>query len=544
MYKGDINEGMRRLLTPTIANRFCALVPKEKAATLAARAEQAVIDELKKIGDEIWSHLQEQGTVGTNIDRERWDRQLQLFPQITWQTMAWEEGIEVEGNLKKLEELALQKIPKEDRDERNYRDGKLNPGFYWSAQYENANAAMAARRNTRDFDQFVTDEHQNGSKKEPLSGKEEQVGESGHGAMMNIKREFARQYLQPRIGFTEGQFNYAVRFDSTRDVSKKNRQPNNRYIAVLALDGDEMGKWLSGENTPMLIDQLSGKAKEYFKEKLGEIKCPVSPAYHLQFSEALSNFALHLAERVVREFDGQLIYAGGDDVLAMLPASYALECAEALRACFRGSDMPEELENRMRLALKDSGFVNAGLGYPLLVPGVNADVSCGIAVGHDSYPLQALVREAQAAEKRAKNGYDRSAFAVSLIKRGGETILWGGNWDDSSLPLYKSFGRLTDSEILSGRFPYALAGLLQPYRIEAKKEDGTPAVPASFKEVVLKEFDHVLEQQALERIKDGVRREFRDQARTYLDKVFETKHPEDFANLFLTSSFMNRQRGE
>lgn len=365
--------------------------------------------------------------------------------------------------------------------------------------------------------------------------------------MTHIKRHFAEKYLQSLTGFTEGQFGYENRFMSTQHLSKKNKQVNNRYIAVLALDGDEMGKWLSGEKTPAFLDQLSGKAREHFEEVLGKdckIRRSVSPAYHLQFSEALSNFALHLADRVVSAFDGQLVYAGGDDVLAMLPASYALECAEALRACFRGADMPEELNNRMQLALKDNGFVSAGEGYPLLVPGINADVSCGIAVGHDSYPLQALVREAQHAEKRAKNGYNRSAFAISLIKRGGETILWGGNWDDSALPLYKTFERLTENGTLSGRFPYALAGLLKPYKIEAKNDTNEPLVPLEFKNVIMKEFDHVLEQQRLMEIKEGDRREFRDQARTYLDKVFDQARPEDFMNLFLTSSFMNRERGE
>ena len=554
MYKVDINDGMRRLLTPTIPNRFCALVPEWRVAEIAGKAEDAIKSELRLIGDAVWGYLEKEGKVGTGVDKERWDKQLELFPQITWQAMPWENGIVAKGALKQLEDLALEVIPTQDRDGRNYKDGKLNAGFYWSAHFDTAINAMAGRRNLRDFEQFITDKHQAGTpknpssgKKDPISGKEEQVGQTGHGAIMNIKREFAEQYLQTRIGFTTGQFNYAMRFKSTQALSRKNKHDNNRYIAVLAMDGDEIGKWLSGEKTPRFIDQLSGKAVDYFNGLKGfdpEMKRAISPAYHLQFSEALSNFALHLVERVVRNFEGQLIYAGGDDVLAMLPASYALECAEALRACFRGKDMPVKLHNKLDLAIIHEGFVNADRGYPLLMPGAKADVSCGIAVGHDKYPLQALVHEAQNAEKRAKIGYGRSAFAVSLIKRGGETIQWGAKWNASALPLYKQFSELSDDKVFSGRFPYALAGLLKPYQLDAHDKEGEPIVSSGFKEVIEREFDHVLIQQCEGILADNEKKEFRGKAIAYLNHLFELGRPEDFANLFLTSTFMNRQRGE
>lgn len=224
IYKHEINEGVRKLLTPTIPNRFCALVPAEKASVLAQKAKSAIKDELKDIGANIWNHLRQKNMLGTDIDHERWNKQLDMFPQITWQTLAWEEQVDTEGDLNKLEKTAMELIPEEDRDKRNYKDGKLNPGFFWSAQYEAANKAFAGRRNTRNFEQFLTDAHQDGSVKDPLSGKEEQIGATGASAITNIKREFAWQYLQPRIGFTEGQFNYSLRFDSTRDLSQKNRQ--------------------------------------------------------------------------------------------------------------------------------------------------------------------------------------------------------------------------------------------------------------------------------------------------------------------------------
>jgi hypothetical protein len=64
------------------------------------------------------------------------------------------------------------------------------------------------------------------------------------------------------------------------------------------------------------------------------------------------------------------------------------------------------------------------------VPGPAADASVGIAVGHFTAPLQMLVREAKAAEKRAKTAYGRGALAVSLYKRSGEIVEWGCKWDN------------------------------------------------------------------------------------------------------------------
>jgi hypothetical protein len=55
--------------------------------------------------------------------------------------------------------------------------------------------------------------------------------------------------------------------------------------------------------------------------------------------KALSNFALLCARPIVEAFDGRLIYAGGDDVVALAPAETALACVEGLRAAFTGREV-------------------------------------------------------------------------------------------------------------------------------------------------------------------------------------------------------------
>ncbi len=86
------------------------------------------------------------------------------------------------------------------------------------------------------------------------------------------------------------------------------------YFAVLAMDGDEMGKRLSGE-----------------KNRDGPTK-----GFRGDLSARLSNFALYCVRPIVEACDGRLILAGGEDMLALLPADTAVDCAQFLRLAYRG----------------------------------------------------------------------------------------------------------------------------------------------------------------------------------------------------------------
>ena len=191
-------------------------------------------------------------------------------------------------------------------------------------------------------------------------------------------------YLRDRLGLDAEEFRRGMGFDSVQDVADRNKNRGS-YVAVLAMDGDEMGKWVSGDKAPLFLDQLSEPARKVLEPILVEHGCAdlrrqLSPSYHLQFSEALANFATWLARPIVEAFGGQLVYAGGDDVLAMLPADQAIGCARALRTVFRG-EAPENMTS-MPLNIEAPGFVTAGAGYPLMVPGQATDARSA-AIGHE-----------------------------------------------------------------------------------------------------------------------------------------------------------------
>ena len=241
------------------------------------------------------------------------------------------------------------------------------------------------------------------------------------------------------------------------------------YYAVLALDGDKVGEWLSGKNNPVIRSLLSPEAVSYFEgfpegRAWLETNRPLSPSFHLGFSEALSNFGLYAAAGVVEAHHGQLIYSGGDDVLAMVPAEEAVRCAEGLRLAFQGSPALSERYPAVFRKVPSHGLIHLRTDgregvpdWPLLVPGRAMSVSAGIAIGHAKVPLQDMIEEAREAEKRAKRdpasgGLGRNALAVSLLKRSGEILLWGTPFESPSLELLLSFQQLYRADVLPGTF--------------------------------------------------------------------------------------------
>ncbi len=673
----ELRHADEHVLTPNLPNRFLAVVPAWQGESLAIAAQNAMGEELQRIGDVCaeWLHVEERA-------RPRWNQQLHQFLSVYWQVWNWEcdvsKAIKGHKALEQVYQAATQGIPPGDLDPRNYRhqsrrEGSMwksqvsdtplvidNPGFAWAAHYAQVDKLLAARRNTRDFEAWAPeDRNRTGAVKDMLSGKEEAIGSEdwqkglsclkGHyfrenerlGAMNLIKRIWHVAYLQKRkklkraprfdslpavaaatyalktvesfrgdakrwalfVAFqkaataaqnafgaeisnehdettwrenTDASVFHVVEWDrairdaktdddrkiltAARDALKKLGGCPNRYVAVLAMDGDAMGEWVSGEKSPLWKEQLAAETAKYFRDthqRLADLlNTPrhVSPSYHLQLSEALGHFALYLAGPIVECFEGQLIYAGGDDVLAIVPAARALWCARALRMAFRGDPhlhtvfggaldigdqrgfvgLTRDVEKRKRLRR----FVP--IGHTLLVPGMRADISAGIAIGHMHAPLQNLVEAARAAEKHAKKEYrDKKAgigaFAIVVFKRSGETVQWGAKWDSQAIELAGQFEQLSAGEKppLSALFPYALVRCLRPYALDDSfritRQNGFDPF-----DVFPAEFAHCVRQHG-----QNVPKTFEERAEAYLNQC-ENRRLDDYLGPFLTTAFINR----
>jgi CRISPR-associated protein Cmr2 len=508
-------DSRQRLLTPSLPNRFLAVLPSKMvehhdrgpqfaSATIYA---QYLADDLRDfLRKEIAKPVAETAieALGDRFNQARFDRQVANLIGVHWQILPWPETFQGVPDL-------AQPLPADDSDvEYTPRAGidtvrdlcqhgadsryltagaPKNVAAAWSVLYAAAEWLLDGCKANRAF-HAATGGHLHPTKdnsKDSLNGREEAVLLVGDEADANalsakldarlgkahllksgenlgagtlIKRLWPYGVLCKRHAFEPKH----LAMPNTRSIAALAPWNNDdgeegegeKYFAVLALDGDSMGKWISGSKTPKLEEVLSVECAQVYRAKGANLekRRPLSPAWHLQFSEALGNFSQHAARRIVEAFDGRLIYSGGDDVLAMLPADTALECAHALRLAFRGDpalnraalgvltgDRQSRRSDRTTplFQIQTPGFLKLTpqathrhgekarllddpVNFPAILPGPRADCSVGIAIAHFKSPLQDVVRAAQAAEKRAKTQLGRGAVAVSLFKRSGESL--------------------------------------------------------------------------------------------------------------------------
>jgi CRISPR-associated protein Cmr2 len=125
---------------------------------------------------------------------------------------------------------------------------------------------------------------------------------------------------------------------------------------------------------------------------------------------------------------GRLVYAGGDDVLALLPLADVLPAAHKLRALFSGEAKRFGNDILVEFMSKQwTGWLE-WKGRKLLTMGKNATASIGIVVAHRLHPLRDVLRQGREAEEDAKELYERNAICVRWLKRSGEQVQMGAKF--------------------------------------------------------------------------------------------------------------------
>ena len=240
-----------------------------------------------------------------------------------------------------------------------------------------------------------------------------------------------------------------VHSENARLVEKLLGKKPEAYYALILLDGDSMGAWISGTDPRFQVatrrtfhPQIGERMKAHFTrpEHQAYLDAPraVSPSRHMAISSALNGFALHLAQDIVENrCKGKLIYAGGDDVMALVSVDDLLACLTLLRAAYGGLPMPKALSNALSLDLDglSLGGGHAVLGDRLIrLMGEQATASAGAVIAHHTAPLGAVVRELRKSERRAKNKGGRNAFDITLLKRSGGATELTLPWNLSDAP--------------------------------------------------------------------------------------------------------------
>jgi len=223
------------------------------------------------------------------------------------------------------------------------------------------------------------------------------------------------------------------------------------YYGLLLLDGDRMGAWLAGGDDyaicyrdsfhPDVRDGFDAQAEcEPLLKEYGQQARAVSPNRHLSISAALNDFSLSVVPHIVEhEHLGRLIYAGGDDVMAMLPVVDLLPALQRLRVAYAGDDPAHEAGDfeREGLILRN-GFAllnHGGRRRLMRMMGARATASAGAVVAHHQAPLGAVLRELRASEARAKKIGERNAFSLCIVKRSGGALTVTAKWGEPLLLL-------------------------------------------------------------------------------------------------------------
>lgn len=144
------------------------------------------------------------------------------------------------------------------------------------------------------------------------------------------------------------------------------------YYALLLMDGDSMGK---------LLQKLNA----------------------LELSKCLGNFTAGV-DATVTEAKGRTVYAGGDDVMAILPATKALEVAAELARQYESS-----FERTQAKGI--------------------ATLSGAIVYAHSKYPLRQILQHAHhLLDGVAKEATGRDALAIGIVQGSGLNAVWSAPW--------------------------------------------------------------------------------------------------------------------
>jgi CRISPR-associated protein Cmr2 len=467
--------------TPCIPNRFLALLPAERAGEIAVLAERAVRAEWASVSGKVKRDIEKRAGSLASWDA-LWEQQVARFPTIDWLVHPWADDVTAPASPEGASE--------------------------WARHYAATEWLFAARKNGRAFSQWRTVPGSAGAHRDHLDGRNEALGgdyasqkrfrtalqqsdkrdfkgEQLYSALSLIKRRWDDLCLHgARDWFPDNSF-----LAQTDKEMESDSEDAERYYAVLMMDGDDMGQWLSGEK--------GGHG--------------VTRDYHRDLSAKLARFARGIARPIVEERGGHLVYSGGDDALALLPAAHAIDCAATLVGAFG------EL-----------------MGPP-------ATSSVGLAIGHVKSPLQDTIQAARDAEHFAKAREGKNAFCLAIRKRSGESVRFRAPWSSGVAGVWSE---LRAEPRVSGRVAQHFAARVQEQVIVGGSATGAKYAPQwtpTLRDALALELRHVLSRQAA-LPRDAAEKKAQD----WMQRLLGTElgaaalSPENFLHFWLAWAFLRR----
>jgi len=165
--------------------------------------------------------------------------------------------------------------------------------------------------------------------------------------------------------------------EELRKIKKSHNIEPCGYYTLFAMDGDEMGKWVS---------DVTNMKEQMEKSKL------------------LAELSIEMPKIIKSDWDGTCIYSGGDDILAFGPLEGSLSVSWKLREAFGN-----------RLNNKKSS-------------------SAGMVITHYHNPLRKALGLARENVEQAKEKYGRDSLVITVQLPSGQTFTGGYKWSFSLNP--------------------------------------------------------------------------------------------------------------
>ena len=232
--------------------------------------------------------------------------------------------------------------------------------------------------------------------------------------------------------------------DYLRTLLESAKDYETKYYAFLLMDGDKMGDLINGETTEASwkdVINISENNTVFADQAFSGKKRTINPALHSMISDSLNNFARYGVQPAVAQGKGKLIYAGGDDVCAILPLSTAFKTADKIRRIYqysygkiRENGSVELTADELKNLKSASGKIVMHLGYSDNQDKTKISLSGAIIIAHHKQPLKEVIRTAHyVLDGIAKDKSGRNSLAIRLMKRsGGERDLWF-KWEEENV---------------------------------------------------------------------------------------------------------------
>jgi CRISPR-associated protein Cmr2 len=457
-------------------NRFLAEFPDEAAAVSAAkRASDALLSAWQNITEHVWKNFLDSVAAQDNDTRAIWDRQITAFWEIAWAVGKPEESNlldrrknwrtprtpieggdhctlmgqwqELSGFIRSQEggrqEAFWQKVRKQPKVKKlDLEDDERLCAIAFVKRFfpQVSNKAIERELDMQSWPSTVTvaaipwlrvikdrpKVHADAKAYAELVGNEP-------GARVSSARRFAAlKNFPPAAGdfaTLSGNFLNRTALENKRGTPLTNEDRRalllkelhkleeatgdraGNFYALLLMDGDRMGA---------LLRKHTARA--------------VTPC--------LTKFASEVPGLIENEHhSGRCIYAGGDDLMAMLPLDHALEAVTAVRELYRKSFVGEEKK-------------------------ITASISAGLVFAHYRCAFSRVLEHAHhLLNTVAKGTPDKDALAIGVIKPGGVTCQWVskfnhfiGDGSNCFAPLIEAYrrGERHERDGLSASFLYNL----------------------------------------------------------------------------------------